>query len=150
MKTLLSIIIATLISLPAYGYSLQFEKQGEKEKIIHKSSDWHFVGKEGAYFLSIEKGMLGKKSEKYEFHSVTEFYKPYKYTNLDEEIHRIYTYGLLDCSKESLYLMMNLYVDLNNNIVYREYHELGTYISPLKVEKSVRQTVYDILCRDSI
>ena len=150
MKTLLHFIMISLIAFSANAFELQFEKKGDKERIIHKSSDWHFVGKENNYFLSMDKSMLGDKKDRYEFHSVTEFYTPYKYQGLDESVHRIYTYGLLDCSNAVLHLMLNLYVDVNNTIVYREYHQLGSYTSPLIVERSVRKTVYDILCRDSV
>jgi len=155
MKFLLGLIISLVLSVSVYAakpkdFSLKFEKIGDNEKIVHNSSDWHYVGKEPLFFLSIEKGMLGNKNDLYEFHSVTEFYKPYKYQSFSEPIHRVYSYGVLNCPQAAFYLMISLYVDVNNVVVFREYHEFGTYISPLKGTNTARQNIYDILCRDSV
>jgi hypothetical protein len=155
MKNFLALILSLTLALTAYAenpkqFSLKFEKLGDKERIIHNPSDWHYVGKEPLFFLSIEKGMIGYKNEFFEFHSVTEFYKPYKYQALSDPIYRVYSYGMLNCSEGTFYLLISLFVDKNNFIVFREYHDFGTYVSPLRVENTARQNVYDILCRDSV
>jgi hypothetical protein len=155
MKILITFISAILLLAPAYAgkpnsFTLPIEQLNQEERIIHNSKDWYYVGKEKDYKVHIEKGMLNEKQTSYEFHSVTEFDKPHTYSLIKEPVKRIYTYGIVNCTEANLYLLGDLFVDNNNIIVYRQYHEFGSYITNLSVDDTIRSVIYNVLCKETI
>ena len=133
------------------SFTLPIEELGQnKERILHDSKDWQYIGSEKDYTVYIEKGMLNEKQALYEFHSVTEFNKSYNYSIIKEPVKRIYTYGIVNCSEANLYLIGDLFADENNIIVYRQYHEFGSYITNLSGDSTVRSAIYNVLCKETI
>jgi hypothetical protein len=144
-----------LLLAPAYAgkansYTLPLENVGQEEKIIHKSKDWYLIGNEKDYTVYIERGMLSEKQDLYEFHSYTEFDNPHTYSIIKEPVKRIYTYGIVNCTEANLYLLGDLFVDKNNIIVYRQYHQFGSYITNLSVDDKIRSGIYNVLCKEII
>jgi hypothetical protein len=155
MKILITFIAALLLLTSAYAgkpnsFTLPIEQLGQEERILHNSKDWYYVGNEKDYKVHIEKSMLNEKQTLYEFHSVTEFDKPHKYSIIKEPVKRIYSYGILNCAEANLYLLGDLFADKNNIIVYRQYHEFGSYITNLSGDSTVRSAIYNVLCKETI
>ena len=148
--------MALLLLSPVYAgkpnsFTLPIEDLGQNtERIIHNSKDWQYIGGEKDYTVYIEKGMLNEKQALYEFHSVTEFNKSFNYSIIKEPVKRIYTYGIVNCPEANLYLLGDLFADENNIIVYRQYHEFGSYITNLSDDNTVRSAIYNVLCKETI
>ncbi len=156
MKYLFSLILVMFMATahatkpPEYKLEIVPIPNTEEELIVHNPKDWEFVDKSSDYKVYVEKGMLGYKNESFEFHAVTEYNVASPMSFTDIPIKRIYTYGVLSCKEANLYLLIDLYVDVNNKIILRQYHEFGSYVSNMSVPNTLRNNVYNFICKESV
>jgi len=153
MKYLFSFIIAVLISLPSYSaeYRLPFvESQDGFTKIPFIENEWILGSGRDEWDLYIEKGMLDRHKEIYEFHGVTAYKTPYHSDGLKAKVSKIYTYGVLNCKQANLYILYEWYVDVGDNVIYTSSHEFGSYTVEMLTPDTARNEIYVQICKEMI
>jgi len=154
MKRLFFFVMAVLITFTtqaAEPYRLPFvEIQDGTTKIPFIEQEWVLGTERADWSLYLEKGMLKEHKSMYEFHGVTVYKKPYYNDSVKTEISKIYTYGVLNCNEANLYILIEWYVDVNENIVFKSSHEFGTYVVEMLTPSSARNDVYNQICKETI
>jgi len=136
----------------AEPYRLPFvEIQDGTTKIPFIEQEWVLGTERADWLLYLEKGMLkNQKQPMYEFHGVTVYKKPYYNDSVKTKISKIYTYGVLNCNEANLYILIEWYVDVNENIVFKSSHEFGTYVVEMLTPSSARNDIYNQICKETI
>ena len=143
---ILAMFMATAHATPPPDFHLQFNG----EQIVHRQSDWQYATRTDTFKVYVEKGMIGYKNETFEFHSYVEYVPPKQFDYIDGKTKRIYTFGVLSCSEGKLYLLLDLYTDENNIVHFRNENDMGTFVSDMNAPNTVRNDVYNLICKDSI
>jgi hypothetical protein len=136
----------------AEPYRLPFvEIQDGTTKIPFIEQEWVLGTERADWLLYLEKGMFkDQKQPMYEFHGATVYKKPYYNDSIKTEISKIYTYGVLNCNEANLYILVEWYVDANENIVFKSTHEFGGYVVEMLTPSSARNDVYTQICKETI
>ena len=155
MKRLFFFVMAVVITFTtqaAEPYRLPFvEIQDGTTKIPFIEQEWVLGTERADWLLYLEKGMFkDQKRPMYEFHGVTVYKKPYYNDSVKTEISKIYTYGVLNCNEANLYILIEWYVDVNENIVFKSSHEFGTFVVEMLTPSSARNDVYNQICKETI
>ena len=153
MKYLFSFIIAVLISLPSYSaeYRIPFvELQNGTTKIPFIENEWILGAGRDEWDLYIERGMLDKHKEIYEFHAVTAYKTPYHSDGLRTKVSKIYTYGVLNCKNTNLYILFEWYVDPEETLIHRSSFEFGAYTVEMITPDTARSEIYNLICKETI
>lgn len=139
-----------MFMVTAHAKAPEFTLQFNGEQIIHNQSDWQYAAKASDFRVYVEKGMIGRKNESIEFHAYLEFNNPSNLQYIDGKIKRIYTYGVISCTEAQLYVLMDLYTDETNVVTFRNINEFGTYVSDMSVPNTIRNEIYNLICKDSV
>ena len=155
MKRLFFFVMAVMFAFTANAgqesYRLPFvELQNGSTKIPFVEHEWVLGTERTDWSLYLEKGMLKEHKSMYEFHGATVYKKPYYSDSVKTEISKIYTYGVLNCNEANLYILVEWYVDVNENIVFKSTHEFGTYVVEMLTPSSARNDVYNQICKETI
>ena len=155
MKRLFSFVMAVLIAFTtqaAEPYRLPFvEIQDGTTKIPFIEQEWVLGTERADWLLYLEKGMFKNQNQPmYEFHGATVYKKPYYSDSVKTEISKIYTYGVLNCKEANLYILIEWYVDVNENIIFKSTHEFGRYVVEMLTPSSARNDVYNQICKETI
>lgn len=151
MKHLFTFIMAILLTSFSHASQKDFTLNiTNNDVIIHNQKDWHFVVKSDDYDIYIEKGMLGAKQEIVRFHAFVLYHVPEQMYGSTVPINALYVYGSLHCGKQQLMLLMDMYVDKNNKIVFRNAYEVNTHIVSLNVPNTTRFDILNLVCKESI
>ncbi len=155
MKRIFFIVVASLIAVAAHAsesYRLPFvEIQNGTTKIPFIEQEWVLGSERADWLLYLEKGMLkDQKQPMYEFHAVTAYKKPSYNDVIKTEVSKIYTYGVLNCNEANLYILIEWYVDVNENVVFKSSHEFGTYVVEMLTPSSARNDIYNQICKETI
>ena len=152
MKNLLiAILLAFTSSIASAEITLEFKTNPDTTRsIVHKKEEWLFAVKASTYTVFVDKSIVSSKQKNVEFHAITEFDDLQTYSQLPFQIKRIYSYGVLSCEQEKLYLVSDLFTDKDNVIRYAQSHEFGTYVTNLDVKNSIARDVYNVVCGDTI
>jgi hypothetical protein len=135
----------------AEPYRLPFvELQNGSTKIPFVEHEWVLGTERADWLLYLEKGMLKEHKSMYEFHGATVYKKPYYSDSIKTEISKIYTYGVLNCKEANLYILIEWYVDVDENIVFKSTHEFGAYVVEMLTPSSARNDIYNQLCKETI
>jgi hypothetical protein len=151
MKHLFAFVMAILLTSFSYAsqrdYTLNITDDG---MIIHNQNDWHFVTKSDDYDIYIEKGMLSAKDEIVRFHAFVPYHSPEYIYGATVPINALYVFGSLHCGRQQLMLLLDMYVDTNNRIVFRNEYEANSHIVPLNVPHTTRFDILNLVCKESI
>lgn len=154
MKRLFLFVMAALIALPTYSadeYRLPFvELQNGITKIPFVEHEWTLGTERADWFLYLEKGMLKKRQDVYEFHATTVYKKPFYNNMVKTEVSKIYTYGVLNCKEGNLYILFEWFVDPDETLVFRGSHEFGAYTVEMLTPSTARNDVYNQICKESV
>ena len=151
MKYLFSFIMAALLNVSSYAAQSEYLLNITKDDvIIHNQKDWHFVTKSDDYDIYIEKSTIGSKKEIVRFHAFVPYHKPQYMYGVDVPVRALYVYGSLHCGKEKLMLLLDLYVDVTNKIVFRNEYEVNSNIVSLNVPHTTRFEILNLVCKESI
>jgi len=136
----------------AESYRLPFvELQNGSTKIPFVEHEWVLGTERADWLLYLEKGMLKNQNQPmYEFHGATVYKKPYYSDALKTKISKIYTYGVLNCNEANLYILIEWYVDVNENVVFKSSHEFGSYIVEMLSPITARNDIYNQICKETI
>jgi hypothetical protein len=145
-------VLITFTTQAAEPYRLPFvEIQNGTTKIPFIEQEWVLGTERADWLLYLEKGMFkDQKQPMYEFHGATVYKKPYYSDSVKTEISKIYTYGVLNCNEANLYILVEWYVDVNENIVFKSTHEFGGYVVEMLTPSSARNDVYNQICKETI
>ena len=94
--------------------------------------------------------MVGIKEEIVTFHAFVSYEEPQEFYGMDKPISALYVYGSLHCGKQLLMMLMDLYVDENNKIVFRRAYEPNSFIVSLNVPHTTRFDILNLVCKESI
>ena len=153
MQRLFLFVMAVMFAFTANAepYRLPFvELQNGSTKIPFVEHEWVLGTERTDWLLYLEKGMLKEHKSMYEFHGATVYKKPYYSDSVRTEISKIYTYGVLNCKESNLYILIEWYVDVNENIVFKSTHEFGAYVVEMLTPSSARNDIYNQLCKETI
>jgi hypothetical protein len=150
MKRLLAFIMVMLLSFPVFAATDYFELDIQNNKVIHKKSDWEFVLHEYTYgfFMSKENKRLDKDT--FLVHSFIEFDVPHNYTTFKEPTDKIYTMGVMSCSRKSIMLLRQIFVKTGNEIQAIEAIQPNQYISEVETPGTARNQMYLKICSGEI
>lgn len=154
MKYLYAILVSLVLStsVAAEELDLSFSKQPDGSvKIVYDEDKWVKVTSAADYDVLVAKELIGNKKEKvHKFIGLTSFYKDSSFPTIQAPVRKIYSYGILNCKDSSLYLLGDFFIDAQDTIVYSQKHEFGTYITDMSVPNSVRNDIYNVVCKESI
>ena len=151
MKHLFSFIMAAFLIVSPYAasseYTLNITDDGV---IIHNQNDWYFVTKSDEHDIYIEKSTVGAEDEVVRFHAFVPYHEPQYMYGVNVPVTALYVYGSLHCGKQKLMLLMDMYVDENNKIVFRNSYEVNSNIVNLNVPHTTRFDILNLVCKESI
>ena len=151
MKYLFSFIMAAFLSSTVYAEQKNYQLNITKDDVIvHNKNEWQHVTKSDGYDIYIERGMVGIKEEIVTFHAFVSYEEPQEFYGMDKPISALYVYGSLHCGKQLLMMLMDLYVDENNKIVFRRAYEPNSFIVNLNVPHTTRFDILNLVCKESI
>lgn len=129
----------------AEEFKLQFT---DPTQINHNSNDWIVAATTSKYELYVNKTSVSSAEETVSIHTVVEFYPPSGVTmaQLNVPVKRIYSYGVLECRKGIFHLLNDWFVDKNNQVIYNQSHELGTYDVDMRPKNTPRNDLLLLVC----
>ena len=149
-KVLLALFISALSVSNVFGFTLNITDHPDGTRVInHNSENWVKTGSTDTYSVLVEKGIIGSKKPLVDFHSITEFNTYAEYEGFPYKIKRIYTYGALSCTNNSLMIVVDLYVDSDNIIRYTQAYQQGTYVVDM-TDTKIKQNISGAVCGDTI
>lgn len=145
MKSIFAFIMVTLLSFSALAVD-RFELKIENNKIIHQDSDWEFLMHEHSYDFSMSKRIDPLDKDQFIVHSFIQFDYEYNYAAFDEPTYRIYTIGLLSCSRKAIMLLQQTYVKKDGEVQAIQKIPPNQYVSELELEDTARHQMYLRVC----
>ncbi len=143
--------MAAFLTVSANAASSDYRLNITKDDvIIHNQNDWHFVTKSDGYDIYIEKTTVGAKEKIVTFHAYVPYHNSEIMYGVEKPIKALYVYGSLHCDKKQLMLLLDMYVDDNNKIVFRNQYEVNSHIVPLNVPNTIRFDIFNLVCKESI
>ena len=153
MKHLFTVLLTALLSLPtiAADFELDFLRNKDgTQTIIHNPDDWLLVSSVSGFDLLIDKSLIKEKKSIYLLHSVTILKPARTFNGIDGTIERIYTHGILMCDNAVISLSGEFYTDKNGKIAFYNAFEPGAYLVEVATKNTVRNDVYNLLCKESV
>jgi hypothetical protein len=143
---LLSALLCFSVAASAAGFKLQF---ADPTQIILNDSDWSLVSHTESYDLYLALEMIGAGTQSPKMHSMVVFHQDpgVALGGLPVPIKRIFSFGLMDCSRGRLALLNDWFVDSTNQVVYNQNHEPGEYLVDLLTPNTPRNDAYLAVCR---
>ena len=145
MKSIFAFIMVTLLSFSALAVD-RFELKIENNKIVHQDSDWEFLMHEHSYDFSMSKRIDALDKDQFIVHSFIQFDYEYNYAAFDEPTYRIYTIGLLSCSRKAIMLLQQTYVKKDGEVQAIQKIPPNQYVSELELEDTARHQMYLRVC----
>jgi len=151
MKYLFSFILAASLTFSSEAAQPEFLLNiTNDDVIVHNQNDWHFVTKSDEHDIYIEKSTIGAENEVVKFHAFVPYHEPQYMYGVDVPVTALYVYGSLHCGKQKLMLLMDLYVDETNKVVFRNSYEVNSNIVNLNVPNTTRFDILNLVCKESI
>lgn len=150
MKYLFSFVIVALLTVSAFATDVRYELKMENNRVIHDDSDWIFLKHEHSYAFFMNKNFDVLNDDTTIIHSYVQFDHEYNYANFVEPTHRIYTMGLISCSRKSVMLLRQIYVKKNGEIQGIQPIQPNEYISELEMPDTARHQMYLRVCSGEI
>jgi len=150
MKSILAIIMVTLLSFSAFAADDRYELKMENNRVVHDDSDWIFLKHEHSYAFSMSKSLNRLDEDTTIVHSFIQFDHEYNYATFTEPTYRIYTMGLLSCSRKSIMLLRQIYVKKDGKIQAIQPIQPNQYVSELEMTDTARHQMYLRVCSGEI
>ena len=78
------------------------------------------------------------------------YHVPQEFYGVDVPVSALYVFGSLHCGRKQLMMLMDLYVDANNKVVFRNSYEVNSNIVSLNVPHTTRFDILNLVCKESI
>ena len=149
-KAFLALFFNALFVSSVFGFTISITNHPDGTRVInHNSDDWVKTGATDTYSVLVERGIVGSKKANVDFHSITEFNSPEQYDGFPYKIKRIYTYGVMSCSNNSLMILVDLYADSDSIIRYTQAYQQGDYMVNM-TDTKIKQNITGAVCGDTI
>jgi hypothetical protein len=150
MKRLLAFVMVTLLSFPVFSQTSQFELTIKDNRVVHEDSDWEFLKHEHSYGFSMAKKINRIDGDNSVVHSFIEFDKEYNYASFREPTYRIYTMGVLSCSRKAIMLLRQVYVKKDGEIQAIQNIPPNQFVSEVEMPGTARNQMYLKTCSGEI
>ena len=149
MKYLFSFIISAFLTASVFAVE-RYEHNFQDNKIIHHDSDWDFLMHEHGYNFSMNVKIDALDKDQFIVHSFIQFDYPYTYNMLNEPTGKIYTMGVISCSRKAIMLLRQIYVKENGEIQTIQPIQPNEYVSELEMPGTARNQMYLRVCSGEI
>jgi hypothetical protein len=146
MKRLLAFVMVMLLSFPVLAATKYFDLDIQNNKVMHKKSDWEFLMHEYTYSFFMSKQIKRLDGDTFLVHSFIEFDAPHNYTMFKEPTGKIYTMGVLSCSRKAIMLLRQVFVKSNDEIQAIQPIQPNEYISEVEMPGTARNQMYLKIC----
>lgn len=150
MKRLIVFVMAALLFFPAFAESDQFQLNVQNNKVIHEDSDWELLMHENVYNFYVSKKIKKMDEDTFIVHSFIQFDIPYTYSAFNEPTHKIYTMGVLSCSRKAMMLLRQVYVKQDSEIQAIHNIPPNEYVSEVETVGTARNQMYLKICSGEI
>lgn len=149
MKRILAFVMVTILSFSSFAAD-QFELNLQDNKIIHQDSDWEFLMHEHSYNFSMNNKIDRLDNDQFIVHSFIQFDYPYTYNMFNEPTGKIYTMGVISCSRKAIMLLRQIYVKEDGEIQTIQLIQPNEYVSELEMPGTARNQMYLRVCSGEI
>ena len=146
MKRLLAFVMVTWLCFSAFAENERFELNIKDNKVIHNDSDWEFLMHEYTYGFSVSKKISRLDTDNFIVHSYIQFGEPYTYSSFSEPTHKIYTMGVMSCSRKAFMLLRQIYVKADSEIQVIQPIQPNEYVSEVEMPGTARNQMYLKVC----
>ena len=148
MKSILAVIVFCF-ALTASANSEFRLKFKDAVTVDFNASDWELAAVEGNYHLYIEKSSKNAGKKHVNLHTLIEFdgTEGFKFEALSVPVKRIFNFGVLDCENSTFYLLNDLFVNKDHQIVHIQKHEPEEYMVEMMEPNTARNKVYLMVCK---
>jgi hypothetical protein len=146
MKHLFTFVMVMLLSFSAFAENERFELNFNDNKVLHDDSDWEFLMHEYTYNFSVSKKIHILDGDSFIVHSYIEFDTPHTYSTFSELTHKIYTMGILSCSRKAFMLLRQVYVKEDSKIQAIQPIQPNEYVSEVEAPGTARNQMYLKVC----
>ena len=149
MKSIFAFVMVTLLSFSSFSAE-RFALNFQDNKIIHQDSDWDFLMHEHGYNFSISTKIDALDKDQFIVHSFIQFDYPYTYNMFNEPTGKIYTMGVISCSRKAIMLLRQIYVKEDGEIQTIQPIQPNEYVSELEMPGTARNQMYLRVCSGEI
>jgi hypothetical protein len=150
MKRISAFLMSILFSFSAFAANEEFELIIKDNKVIHENSDWEFLKHEHSYSFSMSKKITPLDKDNFIIHSLIQFDETYNYATFKEPTDKIYTMGVLSCSRKAIMLLRQIYVKGDGEIQAIQHIPPNEYISEVEISGTARNLMYLKTCSGEI
>jgi len=145
MKRIFAFVMVTLLSFSSIAAD-RFELNFQENKIIHQDSDWDFLMHEHSYNFSMNKKIDQLDKDNFIVHSFVQFDHSYNYASFKEPTDKIYTMGILSCSRKAIMLLRQVFVKQDGEIQAVQPIQPNEYVSEVEMPGTARNQMYLRVC----
>lgn len=145
MKSIFAFVMVTLLSFSVFAED-RFELKFEDNKIIHQDSDWEFLKHENTYNFSMSRKIYQIDKDQFIVHSFVQFDHEYNYAAFKEPTDKIYTMGVISCSRKAIMLLRQIFVKKDGEIQSIQPIQPNQYVSELEMPDTARHQMYLRVC----
>lgn len=147
MKKIFGILLLLMVSIAIAEEDFRLIIKDNILVEINKS-DWSYLSNEGTYDFFITKNSKHTGNGFHKVHTMVEFKEKdgRLYDNLQAPVKRIISYGYMSCEEHVFYLIGQLYLEVNDKIIYAEEHQFGTYRIEVTSPNTARNKAFAKVC----
>lgn len=142
----LSLLIAPL-SYAKNDFTLKYTEKEGTITVLNENSDWVKVYDSSGMSLYLNDGGFAEKNGYKILHSKITYKKPEQFVN-GESIHHIYSYGLVDCKKQTMFLIGDLYTNDKFQVLYKTNYQVGEYVADMAQKGTAANEAFNVICYD--
>lgn len=146
MKRLLAFVMVTLLSFPVFAENDQFQLNIQNNVVIHEDSDWEILMHENVYNFFVSKQIKQLDKDSFMIYSFIQFDMPYTYSSFNEPTDKIYTLGVMSCSRKAFMLLRQVYVKKGGEIQFIQPFQPNEYVSEVETIGTARNQMYLKTC----
>lgn len=148
MKNLIVSLVTFCLTLGFSNNSLSYTLDLTDGKHVQiDMNDWEYLSDEENYHFYLTKTNDYETDGFYKVYSLTLYKKEEIYQNLKAPVNRVITYGYMNCEQEAFYLMGQIFMDKNNEILYISERTFGEQIIELSSPNTPRNKAYVKVCK---
>ncbi len=147
-KVLLALLLLVApLSYAEKDFTLKYTEKEGTMIVLNKDSDWIKVYESSGITLYLNDGGFRETNGYKILHSKISYKKPEQFVNGDQ-IHHIYSYGLVDCKKNHMYLIGDLYTNDKFEVLYKTNYQVGEYVADMTQKGTAANEAFNVICYD--
>lgn len=147
MKKLLAIVTLLITTLAiAEPFRLDFRTTESNDLFVSfDENQWELVSRETGWSLYLARGESETVKSMVTLYTMVVYDEPKQNDVTSDLIHRIFNVGLVDCTKQRIFLLNDFFTSVDNKVVWISKYEFGEFISDTQTG-TPRNKVYKLLC----